>query len=369
MIENLSSAPVPPLEDEPALALLNTMSALVGEHFNTCAFVLDFMTQPYPEAARGACRPNRKYQLRGEIQSLRASLATRWQETLAQLGQLRSRLDRQYVEAFDACQDARDQPSLPDLPPELLAPGVPAPTNPAPARPPIPPMLLTRKPNRHSVLKNLTPEFQQEIIDYLDGHGDTAGHTLDETLAWLREKGIPTHSSSLREFCAWREEAIRLAAAETDASSYVERVCRQVPDTGLSEEHILRIGQAFFEERAVHDQDSKLFNTMMRHHHRTRALDLQQAALQRRIEAAQHRLELQERNVDCREKMADLAIWKAQCQEADKLHAAANPQPARDKGPAEEKDFDNRPLIAAMRHEMFAEIDELQASGEVVIPE
>jgi hypothetical protein len=70
-------------------------------------------------------------------------------------------------------------------------------------------MVLLRKPNRLSVLKNQPQEFQQEIIDYLKGTGTTPRHGLKETVEWLRTKGVETGISSLWDFCHWWEEALR----------------------------------------------------------------------------------------------------------------------------------------------------------------
>src|SRR4051812_12301395 len=81
-------------------------------------------------------------------------------------------------------------------------PGLPEPALPAP-----PPMLLLRRPNRRSVLKNLTREFQQKIIDYLEGTAGTPRHTLQSTVEWLASQAIPTHPSALRDFRDWWEVA------------------------------------------------------------------------------------------------------------------------------------------------------------------
>jgi hypothetical protein len=171
-----------------------------------------------------------------------------------------------------------------------------------------PPMVLLRKPNRLSVLKNQPREFQQEIIDYLKGTGNAPRHGLKETVEWLRTQGVETGISSLWDFCQWWEEALRRGAL---ATQYLERVARRMPEMGLSAEQILKVGQAFFEECAVNDREAKLFTAMMRLRQEERALDLQQVKLQMRREVARARAEVRERNVTCRERMTDLAIWKA----------------------------------------------------------
>jgi hypothetical protein len=221
------------------------------------------------------------------------------------------------------------------------------------ARPELPPMIILRRPSRLSVLKNRPRAFQQEIINYLDCDWQTVkGHSLGATVEWLKTKGVETSISSVCEFRIWWEEAHQRGA---EAAAEFERVRLTVPETGLSKDHIMKTSQALFEERAAKEQDDKLYVAMARLRQREEALGLQRAALQIRATVAQARVEIQERALDCRERMTNLAIWKAS------EEPAAPPPPGKSR-------VGNTAKIFALRKAMFKEIDELQASGEVVIP-
>jgi hypothetical protein len=224
-------------------------------------------------------------------------------------------------------------------------------------------MILTRRPDRRSVLKNLPREFQQEIMDYLDGTETTPRHYLHDTVVWLATKDVMTSPTSLRAFRDWWETAHALGA---EAARRLERRCQEVPDTSLREDHIMKVSQAFFEEQAAVQKNEKLYVALARLRQRDRVLDLQQAALQMRNDLARDRVEIQERLAECRERMTDLAIWKAETEEAGQERRRASGKSAADFD--DEKDFDHTELIAAMRKAAFAEIDEIYASGKVVIP-
>jgi hypothetical protein len=231
-------------------------------------------------------------------------------------------------------------------------------------RPPLPPMIVLRKPNRLSMLKNRPRAFQQEVIDFLDGDGgEVKGHCLRDTVEWLKTKGVQTCISSVCEFRIWWEEAHQRGA---EALELLGRAGVQVPETGLTRDHILKAGLAFFEEQAVKAQDEKRCSALLRLRLREEALELQRVALQIRAQVAQARLEVQERLADCRERMTNLAIWKAESEEAKARRDEEDQKQAKQK---KEKPVDNYAAIEAMRLLAFADVDALHASGKVVIPD
>jgi hypothetical protein len=105
-------------------------------------------------------------------------------------------------------------------------------------------------------------------------------------------------------------------------------VARRAPEVGLSEDQILKVGQAFFEECAVNDREAKLFTAMMRLRQQEQAIELKHLTWQMRHGLARARVEIQERRLVCRERMTDLTIWKATQAEAE----AESPNAAVPKG-------------------------------------
>ena len=232
-------------------------------------------------------------------------------------------------------------------------------------RPAIPSMILLRKPNRQSKLKTLPEERQQEIIAFLEGDSEGRGrHTFKETVKWLRTRGIEVCISTVREFRDWWEEARERGAAVFAA---YEHGFREVPQTGLPAEHVMKTCQAVLEEEALRNRDIKLYVVLQRLRHREQALEQRQIDLQIRNDIARNRAEHHERALACRERLVNLAIWKAHAREVEQKSREATREQAGN--PQDQGDFDNYAIIDALRQAHENELAEVLASGDVVFPE
>jgi len=103
----------------------------------------------------------------------------------------------------------------------------------------------------HGVLSRLTPERQQEVMDY------TQTHTLAETVKWLGEDGVKVTSSPL----STRLTAARLQAQLRRNEQTVEALMRDLASSqpGWTPDQIQQVGQAFFSALALEQQDIKVW--------------------------------------------------------------------------------------------------------------
>jgi hypothetical protein len=191
---------------------------------------------------------------------------------------------------------------------------------------------IGKKPNAGAVLMNLPTELQEEIYAYATGDGKSSGHSQEETSAWLKEtKQIDATRPTVGRFLKWYKTIDRFQTARNFATAMVGTL-RAIPGTRFRERQLLRIGQVIFEARAIENEDDKLF-------------------------IALKRLELLER---------ELAIKEA---EAHFRLRQGNQQIKTVKGKEVVPEVNNYAAIEAMRLIAFRDVDELQASGKVVIPE
>lgn len=197
-----------------------------------------------------------------------------------------------------------------------------------------------RKPHASSRLKTLPADKQKAVYEYL------AGHTLEETEAWLAADGVETSRTPLSEFFAWYPLSVRLRTA-SDMGNAVTEILRELPSLHLDEQQLSLAGQAIFEAQALQAQDSELFISLRK----LRQEDLKGAQKARQIQQ--------------KDKEISLALEKFQIEAAEKMLSAAMRARADE---INASGMSNADKIAAMRAAAFAEIDELQASGRVVIP-
>lgn len=109
-------------------------------------------------------------------------------------------------------------------------------------------MSADKKPRADSKLKTLPEERQAVIAEY------ALGHSLAETVAWLREDGLVTSGAALSEFLSWHRLSHQLKRNESTVAQLLSHL-RQ--ERGMSDEELQKAGQAFFSALAIEQQDSK----------------------------------------------------------------------------------------------------------------
>jgi len=112
----------------------------------------------------------------------------------------------------------------------------------------------SRKARGNCLLKNLGPNLQEALFEYMDGFGDEQGHTYVQCVAWLKQRGVGTNKSQLSKWRDW----------------YLQRLCFQwcleavkhmMEDDALedkySDEQIQRKGNRMFSVLAMRTRDAK----------------------------------------------------------------------------------------------------------------
>jgi hypothetical protein len=61
----------------------------------------------------------------------------------------------------------------------------------------------SRKARGNCLLKNLGPNLQEALFEYMDGFGDEQGHTYVQCVAWLKQRGVGTNKSQLSKWRDW----------------------------------------------------------------------------------------------------------------------------------------------------------------------
>ncbi len=110
-------------------------------------------------------------------------------------------------------------------------------------------MSASKKPRGDSKLKTLPAERQGAI------HEHALGHTLAETVAWLREDGLGTSPAALSEFLSWYGLQRQLSRNESTVETLLQGLQATRPD--WTPEQIQRAGQSFFSALALEQQDPK----------------------------------------------------------------------------------------------------------------
>jgi hypothetical protein len=210
-----------------------------------------------------------------------------------------------------------------------------------------------RKTHKNAVLKNLLPDQQQQLYDYL-----AKPHTYEEAEAWLATQGIETNAEALSKFWHWWPlvSHLRLASSMGDA---LKDILRELPGLDLDEERIGRAAQTIFEAQALKEEDSKLFVALRQLRQNDRNLTLQEQSGKTKAKQKERSLAQKDQELKlAREKFeleaSALLLDAATRARADEINASTSLTRAQ--------------KIAAMRKAAFTEIDELQASGRVVIP-
>jgi hypothetical protein len=193
-------------------------------------------------------------------------------------------------------------------------------------------MSAAKKVYPQAVLKNLSKEKQAAIIEYCDGSDGVKGHSLQETVAWLRADGISTNAGSVSQWRSWYLLQRQMELNEAAVNEVVKTGREQGWLKSAEEEQLA--GQAFFNRMAIEQQDLKSWFFMQRLN-----LQKEQLALDR-------------------DKVEILTCEKFLLWSKDKK--------ARD---IAESNLSNGDKIQALRQTYYADVEELEKSGEVKLPQ
>ncbi len=211
---------------------------------------------------------------------------------------------------------------------------------------------MRRKVRSDAVLLNLPDERQEQIIEWCDtpkSEGCPGGYQFAREQ--LAADGLNVSTRAVSDFySSWHlQQDLTLA--------------RQVEDTVKlarpGEAKLAReAGEAMLLKLSLAKQDPKLFSAATVSIDMRRSLDLQEKSGE--TKAAQKNRSLDQKDIDQK-----LAREKFETEFAEKLLSGALRKKADE---INAMDISHADKIAAMRTAAFAEIDELQASGKVVIP-
>lgn len=110
---------------------------------------------------------------------------------------------------------------------------------------------MSRKPRADSKLKTLPEERQDAIAEY------ARGHSLSDTLSWLRSDGLQTSAAALSGFLSWYALRAEYRQDEVTTEALLERLKEEMPE--LSEEQIDDLGQRTFSLLSIRRNDLEGF--------------------------------------------------------------------------------------------------------------
>jgi hypothetical protein len=203
---------------------------------------------------------------------------------------------------------------------------------------------MSAKPRSDSKLKLLPEERQDQIVGWaMEPKTDTCPGGLKHALDQLAADGIKVSIRALSEFLSWYRLRQRFAAADSRARQVEEMLLEK--DPSMSPEKVRELGQALFTLEAIDAGDAETFVSL-------ESLKLAQdsAATKGKIEIEKLQLQRIRIEVMVCEKALD---WFEDKQAREIMEGS---------GSRAEK-------IAALRKSFFKDVDALQASGKVVLPE
>jgi uncharacterized protein YcbK (DUF882 family) len=203
---------------------------------------------------------------------------------------------------------------------------------------------MNRKPRADSKLKTLPEERQAAIIEFM------SSHKLTETVKSLREDGLDTSVAALSDFYSWRQLRQQFAEDETTTESLLEQLKREVPN--VSDEQLDEIGQRTFSLLSLRRQDLSGF--MKVRTARTKGL----------IEAEKLKLARIAEERHGKEFAFEKEKWVQES--CNKILAAATDARTRE---IAEMAVPNGEKIRLLRQHWFADVDELEKSGDVKLPQ
>lgn len=110
-----------------------------------------------------------------------------------------------------------------------------------------------RRPRSDAVLMNLPEEKQRELFDFCDAH---RGDGLRKLVGYLREEqGLAVGLAALSNWLNWYSLRSKLTNVSEMADS-VARILKETPGLDLDDAKIMRAAQAFFEAKAMQENDA-----------------------------------------------------------------------------------------------------------------
>lgn len=189
-------------------------------------------------------------------------------------------------------------------------------------------MSQNKKPRGDAKLKTLPEERQREIIGKLQ----EPEQTLKTVRAWLREDGIETSETALSYFRDWWLLQESMRRRESTVLQVLEKAKSE--DSSLSQGQLDTFGNLFFSALAIEEKDSLMW---------------------KRTKDAQTKQEVVRQNqIKLERESGELFLKWRRDQETNRI--------AELNVPNEEK-------IKLLRSHWFRDVDELEKSGEVKLPE
>lgn len=112
------------------------------------------------------------------------------------------------------------------------------------------------KPRSDAVLKTLPEERQREIAEFAEKR------SLAETVAWLRASGVEISSCALSRFLAGYRFREQMEKNELVVERLMETLAERKPD--LTPERVSQLGQIFFCDLALEQQDPEAWSLAQR---------------------------------------------------------------------------------------------------------
>ena len=209
---------------------------------------------------------------------------------------------------------------------------------------------MERKTRSDAKLGTLPEDRQSVIADY------ARTHSLAETLAWLRADGLQTSEGALSTWLSSYRLSQRLGRNESTVETLLRQLQTTRPDWTADQLH--SAGQAFFSALAIDEQDADVWTA-------TQRLNLDRESAKTRFEFEREKIELRKQAEARSPEKLQFEREKWITESCRKILAAATDQRAKD---IAELSVSNEEKIKLLRQTYFADVDELEKSGEVQIP-
>lgn len=205
-----------------------------------------------------------------------------------------------------------------------------------------------RKPDPRAKLKNLPPERQEEIFEYL------RTHSAPETQAWLAAAGVHVSPWSIKQFYHWYQLSTQFGHTAM-VGKVVARLTRDRPELKLNQEQLSNVSQAIFEAQALEKGDTKLFVVLRQLRQHDRSLDLQEQSRRTCAEQKERQLAQRERDLNAKDERWS---WAA----SEKVYECAKDPKTR--AIVDDSGLSRAEKIMAIRNAYFADVD----AEEVILP-
>jgi len=200
------------------------------------------------------------------------------------------------------------------------------------------------KPRSDSKLKNLPEEMQEAIIAWArTAKTDEHPGGLQYAREQLAADGIKVSLRAVSEFVSWWQLRERFSSASERAQQIEDLIKEKNPN--LSPDRIRELGQALFTMEAMAEKDAQAYVAL-----ESLALAQQSAKFKGRIETEKLKLNREKFEVStCETFLKWYGVRKARS--------------------IAESNLSNADKIAKLRAEFFRDVDALEASGEVQLPD